>query len=465
MEKHRILKMLQAGASLSQTMIEELITEHHGRAIHLERLYDMYQADKLEIQRRRFSDPTKINNRLNNDFFAVIIDQVVGYMYGNAITYSVDGEAYNESQYVVNDDYLQKFIERNNLGDSDSELGKYVSIYGHAFRLCYVDRDGEYRVMNLKPTEVIALEENDELFYALRYYSTYDAKGNEIMRVEWYDDTHITIYEQFMNKHGVKRFKLVSQEPHLFNYVPIIKFSNNAEELGDFEKVLPLIEAYDRLVSDVQNELEEFRQAYMVFDGGAVIDKETVLNARQSGAFSLPEGSKAYFLTKSMDSNMIEKQRKTLEENIYKFSKSVNMDDEKFSGSSQSGESRKWKLIDLENKAITKERKFTKGLQEMFKVLCSSFETRGIHLDYLDIYYTFNRNLPNDLSYIVDVANDLQGIVSQKTILELLPVVDNVEYEIEQIKEEKEANDIYANTFKQPQDLEDADEVKEDELE
>lgn len=455
MEKQRILKMLQSGSELNNSMIEELIQEHNRDFHRFEHLYDLYRGQRLAIHKRTFNDPTKINNRLSNDFFAVIVDQVVGYMYGNPITYSIDSNQYPHDTYMGYSEYLQRFISLNDLNDLDAELGKFIAIYGVAYRLCYVDHDGDYRVMNIKPSEVIALEENGEMCYALRYYSTYDAKGNEIMRVEWYDDTFVTTYEQYMNRNGVLRFKLVGSTPHLFKHVPIVKFTNNSEELGDYEKVLPLIDAYDRLVSDVQNELEEFRQAYMVFDGGAVIDRETVLNARQSGAFSLPEGAKAYFLTKTMDSTTIEKQRKTLEENIYKFSKSVNMDDEKFSGSAQSGESRKWKLIDLENKAITKERKFTTGLREMFRVLCSSFEARGVDLDYLDVYYTFNRNLPNDLSYVVGVANDLQGLVSHKTILEMLPIVDDVEHEIEQMNTESETNDIYANTFKEPQPIED----------
>ena len=199
---------------------------------------------------------------------------------------------------------------------------------------------------------------------------------------------------------------------------------------------MTLVEAYNRLVSDTQNEIEEFRQAYMVFDNDAEIDKETIIAARQTGAFTLPEGSKAYFLTKDINPEFIQLQKDMLEENIYKFSQSVNMTDENFSGGTQTGESRKWKILDLENKAIVKERKFEKALREQFKILCSSWNVRGKDLKYWDIYIQFSRAIPKDLSYLADVVTKLKGIVSDRTLISLLPFIDDIDFEFEQREEE-----------------------------
>ena len=121
-----------------------------------------------------------------------------------------------------------------------------------------------------------------------------------------------------------------------------------------------------------------------------------------------------------------------LEENIYKFSQSVNMTDESFSGGTQTGESRKWKILDLENKAIVKERKFEKALREQFKVLCSSWNVRGKDLKYWDVHFQFSRAIPKDLSYLADVVTKLKGIVSDRTLISLLPFTDDVDFEFEQ---------------------------------
>lgn len=437
MTKEQILKRLQGGEMITPKYIQYLIEEHYEEAHHLKAKHDYYSAKRLEINHRSFEDSTKINNHLNNDFMGNIIDQVVGYMFGKNIMYGINQENYSDKQYKEYMSALDSFIIRNNLYDLDAETGKMAAICGVAYRLCYIDKNGNERVMSVNPWEVVLLQENDETLYGLRYYKGYNERGKETIFAEFYDERDIYYFES-NNATAKTNFSLISKEPHLFVGVPLIEFLNNEEKLGDFDKVKSLIDAYDRLVSDTQNELEEFRQAYMIFDGGAEITKDVILSARQSGAFSLPEGSKAYFLTKQIDVNTLEYQKKTLETNIYKFSQSIDMSDENFSGGTQSGESRKWKLIDLENKAMTKERKFTRALNNQFMIICSSLQTKELAIDYLDVYFSFRRSLPVDLEYLAKVATELKGTVSQKTILELLPFVDDVEYELNQLEEEKE---------------------------
>lgn len=423
----KIFAMLEGGRQIDSKMIQELLDAHSDVAQNYKDKYERYKQEKLEIQSRVFTDPNKLNNRIANDFRSTIVDQVVGYMFGTPITYSVDMTNYSEQQYQEITDKIDRFLALSDVADLDSETGKMCAICGRAYRLCYIDEDGEESVTELLPWETIVLKDRNRVKYALRYYEFYDENGEESVKIDFYDDTHIHTFTR--RKEGF----VLTEEPreHLFQFCPVIEFENNKEVMGDFDRVETLIDAYDRLVSDNQNELEEFRQAYMVFDGGAELEKEDIIRARQTGAFTVPEGCKPYFLTKSINSTFNDEQRQVLEENIYKFSKSVNMSDEKFSGSTQSGESRKWKLIDLENKAITKERKFSKSLKDMFRILCSAWNVKGIELDYLDVYFSFTRTLPVDLSYYGEVATQFKGIVADKTLLEMLPMIDDVEYELE----------------------------------
>jgi SPP1 family phage portal protein len=53
---------------------------------------------------------------------------------------------------------------------------------------------------------------------------------------------------------------------------------------------------------------------------------------------------------------------------------------------------------------------------------------------------TFTRNLPSDLTQTVQIVNQLRGIVSQETLLTLLPFVQDVNEEMERVKAEKEEN-------------------------
>ena len=81
-------------------------------------------------------------------------------------------------------DELFKWQVVNNIADLDMETGKYQAVCGVAYRICYI-ADGEESVMNIKPWEIIPFEENGVMKYALRYYKTYDAEGNEIVKVDF----------------------------------------------------------------------------------------------------------------------------------------------------------------------------------------------------------------------------------------------------------------------------------------
>ena len=439
MNYEKILK--DSSKNTMSEIIKDLIQEHQPKREKMLRLYRAYTAESVPIFYRRFDDPNKINNRLNNDYRKDIIDSIVGYLFGQPIAYQIDSDLYKEEDYERFLWEIARFKQRNNIEDLDAETGKMASICGYGARLCYIDRDGFERVMNVDPWEVIFVEDAsiDEPQFAIRYYPMVMKEGKaetERFRAEVYDDKNITFYIQ--NNAGEYVLDPTVEKnpiPHMFKYVPLIKFLNNEEEKGDFEGVERLIDAYDRLLSDAQNEIEEFRQAYMVFTGDLEIKKETIQAARRSGAFQLPQGASLSFLTKSLNDTFLENHKKTLNENIYKFSQTVDMRDEKFSGAAQSGESRKWKLLPMENRAIIKERKFSKGIRQMFKVICSAWQVKGIGLNYLDIYWNFKRNIPVDIKYIADAVPNLKGIVSDETLLAQIPFVDDPQWEIEKLNQ------------------------------
>src|SRR5699024_2635800 len=124
----------------------------------------------------------------------------------------------------------------------------------------------------------------------------------------------------------------------------------------------------------------------------------------------------------------LENHKKTLNDNIYKFSQTVDMGDEKFSGGAESGESRKWKLLSLENKSITKERKFTRALQEQFKIISSSWKKKNI-----DIPYTDTSNIPIDMLYYADIIQKLKGLISDETLFANIPFISDPQLEIEKM--------------------------------
>lgn len=435
-------------SGITADLIKEMIDAHkqdHDRMIGL---YTRYKAEvggvpilsRKPIEYEDFETGTikridnKVNNRLNNAFDAEIVDTKVGYMFGHPISYETDG-----------DEQLKKTVDefnlRNNVEDADAEWGKMAAICGYSARLSYIDTEGKERVINLPPWECIILSDRaiTEPVYALRYYTvTNPLTQTDTLKAEFYDDTYVYFFEE-----GSGGLSLVDQRIHTFDYCPLYGLPNNEELKGDAEKVLSLIDAYDRTLSDASNEIEQYRLAYLVLKGIGV-DEETIEKLKHTGIFELlDEKEDIKYLTKDINDTMIENHLNRLEENIMRFAKSVNFSDEQFGGN-LSGVAMRFKLLALENKCITMERKMTVALRYQFKVLCSAWAKKGIanRDDYLKIWFGFKRNLPVNLAEEAAMTAQLKGLVSEETRLSLLSFVDDVKYELERMQAEQDAYNV-----------------------
>ena len=98
----------------------------------------------------------------------------------------------------------------------------------------------------------------------------------------------------------------------------------------------------------------------------------------------------------------------------------------------------KYKLMALESKCITMERKFVSSLRYQFKVIFSAWEKRRTLSkdDYLKVFFQFKRNLPANIAEEAETSAALKGQVSEDTRLGLLSFVDDVEYERRQMEED-----------------------------
>ncbi len=447
MNTYTALKLIQANNGIvTSKIIRDLISEYSEIHRKMKLDYDHYKAEHLPIHSREPKKQGKPNNKLNNDYRGEIVDQGIGYLFGKPITYRLKKEAYsdNESGYESDRLKLQEFLKTSFIEDLDTETGKKGSVCGVGTRLCYVDKQGQERVMNIPPWEVILIYDAslDVVQYALRYYEIQQVEGDAVRtrtRVEWYDYQTVTYYISDNNKNYI----LDINEPnnpqlHMFDKVPIIEFPNNEEHINDFKKVEANIDAYDKTLSIIQDEIEEFRNAYLAFIGCSV-DKETIKMLEETGALSLPgDGADAKFLIKDLNGEYFEKHKKTLKENIYRFSKTVDMTAETFAGYGASGETRKWLLLALEFRAGIQALKFSKGLTQMFQVLTTAWEKKKITLSWKNIEFTFDRNMPAELKQESEIQSVLNGVISDRTRLSLFSAVRDVDEEIKQMEKEND---------------------------
>lgn len=434
----RIKKQLDKGTLINSDMLNDLIQDHSQTKVTTKGLYERYKASAgaVPIFSREFDGANKINSQINNDFFSEIIDVKQGYLIGKPIVYQLDKNKYEnrETEYLKHQEFMSNLITRNNFQDLDAELVKIVSICGHAGREIFIDGDGEVRIVNLMPYETIFLTNVfGQVDYAVRYYDEQNENGDTVTMIEFFDKERVLYFE------GTKGdYQCTDESVHLFGQCPVIKVINNEEEIGDCDKVLPLIDAYDRTLSDISSEIEQFRLAYMYFKGKEPT-AEVIEASKQTGGFYVGEDGEVGFITKSINDAVVEHHLDRLADNILRFAKSVNFGDEQFAGN-LSGVAMKYKLFALESKSSVMESKLQTALRNQFKIVCNLLNIQNINVNYLDIFFEFTRNLPINLQDEAQANATLMGLVSERTRLSLLPFVDDVDYELEQMELDKEVD-------------------------
>lgn len=427
----RILNALRE-QGVTAELVKEVVKHYASALVELEKKYERYKGTSfgVPIFNRTYEHEPLTDSQINNDFFGEIIDLKVGHFAGKPASYGYDS---TRPEYVKASDILTRFQVMNNLAHIDSQTTKDAAICGKAYRLLYVNPDKEIRVTLLKPYETIVLYEFEptEVEYAFRIYSVESDEGSSI-HVDVYDKYNMYEFEEIDGEYA-----LVNERLHLFSYFPVIIYQNNDEEQGDADKVLALIDAYDETLSDMNAEISAFRLAYLAILGAAM-DEDAVEAARRTGAFSLPTGTDMKFVTKSWSDSVIENHLNRIEQNIYQFSKTPNMRDDSFSGNS-SGVSLKYKLSGIESKCLVFERKKTNADIRMFKVLSTIWATKDrVQFDPYSVIIQHHRNTPIDLNEIADAVSKYKGILPMEILLSLMPFIDDPQYVLDLIEDEKD---------------------------
>ena len=450
------IEALEAGG-ITDALLRRIIKKHRYNSEYNRSLIDRYEvlADGVPIFERspRFADDDNaINHKLNNDFFSEIVDFKTGYFAGNPIGYSYsdtdesledtgdadDSKAEQEAARDAASKVITDFVTRSNMFDVDMECTKYAAICGYSGRLFYIDPEGDERVMVVPPDECIILSKTRDIThptYGVRYYTIKDIHDKNIVKAEFYDSKYI----YYAEGGSVSNLTITRQEANLFDGCPLQGIPNNREMKGDAEKVLTLIDAYDRALSDNSNEADSFANAYMVYENVDIKEDEG-RKAQVSGAiqFFSPDGKgKVYFLTKNINDAFIEHHLDRLEENIYRFSKTPNMGDESFG--TASGISLKFKLTGLETKCGMFEAKMISAGTYMFTLLAKAWAKKTIKIDPLQVVMEFRRNFPLDLQSEAQTAISLKSAgFPDEVVFAQMSFVDDVEY-VMQLKEKERA--------------------------
>lgn len=459
----------------SASFLNDLVEAHSRKIAPKYRKFQNLYEGKHKILNKKVRDANKPNNKLVNDFFGQVIDNTVGYFLGNPVIINyTEPEAehnYTEPNDVGVDledagfedtavqDFLDYLMIDNDMNDVIIEWGKEAMIKGLSHLLVYQNEESKTKVMRLSPEDVILVYKNSatkELQYAIRLYdidtedtdtTTHYAEVYSVGKMELFKSDDSASAMGANKARQFASYEFVEEQSLIYNRIPIITLYNNEEQMSDLEKIETLVNDYDKVLSDVSDEFSSFRNAYLMLKN-MIAGEEGKRKLKEDGIIEIMDNGDVKFVTKQIQTDALEEHLNRLEANIYKFSQVPNLSDESFAGN-LSGVAIRFKLFGLETKCIIKERKMEKALRDFLRVLSVPISVNTGHtIDIVNAKIEFTRNVPNNLTEIVDTVTKLNGTVDKETLLSLLPFIDNPKEVLEKMEADAEAdranNDIYS---------------------
>lgn len=413
--------------ALSEKDIKKLI-EENTKGMKYDELKNYYIGQHKQLAYRT-KDSTAPNNKIINNMAKYITDTAVGYFVGKPVVYSSQNEEYLER--------LQEVFDYNDEQDQNTELAKMDSIYGSCFEMLYMDEDSKIRFAKIAPQDLIMIYETGFTapIAAIRCIHSFDKEGHPILKAEFWNAKEVW---QFQSQNSGP-LELISIEEHYFGDVPFVEYINNEERLGDFEGVISIIDAYNKVQSNTANFFQYNDEAILKVIKLGDVSSQDIKDMKEKGAIILEDGGDIQWLLKTVDDTALENYKNRLREDIHIFSNVPNMTDEAFGGN-LSGVAVSYKLWGLEQICAMKERKFKKALQRRIELITNILNIQGGNYSYMDVEMQFRRNKPQNVLEIAQIITMLSSELSRETRLKMLPTIDNVQDELNKLEQEKQSD-------------------------
>ncbi len=333
---------------------------------------EKYYTAKHEILKKENRNPEKEDTRLIHDYAGYIVTMATGYFLGKPITYKLLNEKLAKD-YAQLGEYMATEEEQQ----ENFEHAENCSVFGKSYELWYVDADRTLKNKVLDPRDVFILRDNTidkNIKAAVRWDYEVNEKNEKVYTLEVYDNRTITTYEYIAEKKEVPKI-IGKSKLHGFNQVPIIEILNNKRAVGDFERVITLIDGYDEINSTSLDDMKDFTDAILVLSNMQGTGTEEITAVKKEKVMLTGEGGDAKWLIKQVNDTYAQNNKNRLNQDIHKFSFVPDMQDKEFAGNS-SGVALGFKLLALEQLASKKEMYFKKAINQRLEIMIDFYNLK-----------------------------------------------------------------------------------------
>lgn len=471
-----VTKLLKVGAA--ERITDEMFVEKEIRRFKLSRkrkeMFDglNYYEGKHDILKRKrtvigeggeLEEVTNIpNNKIVDNQYKKMVNQKNNYLLGQPLSLQCDNDQYlTVLNQIINKRFLRLL----------KNVGQDALNCGLGWLFLYYDESGQLAFKRMKPWEIIAGWKDDEhtvLDYAIRIYEVvvYEGKCEKVVeKVEVYDDTGISYFEltdggnlQPVEPFHQNYFTMVDsngvEQGYNWSKIPLIPWKYNDEEISLIRAVKSLQDGLNLILSNFQNNMEEdMRNTIMVlvnYDGEKLGEFRRNLATYGAVKVKTVDGAAGDVKTLQIEVNsenykvIIELFKKAIIENAMGY----DAKDDRLQGSpNQMNIMSMYNDIDLDANGM--ETEFQASFEELLWFINVHLFNTGIgDFENETVNITFNRDMLQNESEIIDNCQKSTGLLSDETIVTNHPWVDDVQAELERLEEQKKKElEEYQNAF------------------
>lgn len=385
-----------------------------------DKAYEYYKGD-TDAMRNYKMITERNNNKANTNFLKKFIKEEVSYSVGNDITYI----SKSSDENIIND--IDYFLECWN-EDHDSNLAKNMILYGVAYEVYYISNKELYARVVSPRNGLIVKNEKDELLYFIHVY-----KLNDKNLIDIYDNKAIYHLDEQFNQ-------IKEPTPHIFGIVPVGVAELSEEGIKDtiYNDIKGLQDSYETNLSDISNEISDFRTAYLKLTG-VQLEEEDAKKMKKMGIIQINDNSgNADWLVKNINDAFIQNTLSTLEDKMYQLTSHINHNEKMQSNTSSLA--LRSRLISLEEKCKLNQKALNNCIKTRLKILFIYLKIMfNKNYDYRDIKVKFTPNIPQDDLMMAQIIAQLGDKLSTETGLAQLSFIENAKNELAKRNREQES--------------------------
>lgn len=271
-------------------VLTKALRTHAQNNSDIQYLWDYYRG-KTPILNKTKEVRETINHKICVNRANEIVTFKLGYGFGEPIQYIRRGQDEGLTDDI---NALNEFMFQENKQAEDNELAQWLYVAGLGMRMALPgsDKDEPFKIYTLDP----------RYSFVVRYNGLGEPVVMGVKYITKEDTTSVYSVYTADRYFEIENSKIVKSEPHVLGGVPIFEYPANAERMGAFEVVLPLLDAINETESNRLDDVVQYVNSFLALLGGS-IDEETAKKLDEYKMLCLPEGVDAKYLSVAMQQN------------------------------------------------------------------------------------------------------------------------------------------------------------------